>query len=327
MKYVIGVDGGNTKTDYFLFGTDGEYVDGLRDGTCSHEVVGFEFAEAMLNEKIGILLERNNLAVSDLAAGAFGLAGVDNWKQKKRFEEIIGRMGLPAFEVDNDSFLGIMAGTTNGVGLSSINGTGTAAGGIDRNGKRLQVGGIGDLVGDAGGGVYIAECGVKMVYDSYFRCGKKTVMSEQIFKILGITDPGDLLCAIAEKEHLLGSTDVTRIVFNSAKAGDSAALEILSTCAFELAKSCAGCARNLDFEREIEVVLIGTVWRKAECPAMLEHFKVYMEKFLPKHKLIFHVLGAPPVTGAVLWALMISGCDPFGNRLREKVVSAVRKFD
>ena len=36
-KYIIGVDGGNTKTDYLLFDTEGNFIDGLRSGTCSHE--------------------------------------------------------------------------------------------------------------------------------------------------------------------------------------------------------------------------------------------------------------------------------------------------
>ena len=36
-KYIIGVDGGNTKTDYFLFDSEGNFIDFHRAGTCSHE--------------------------------------------------------------------------------------------------------------------------------------------------------------------------------------------------------------------------------------------------------------------------------------------------
>lgn len=36
-QYVIGVDGGNTKTDYFLFDIEGKLVSHLRGATCSHE--------------------------------------------------------------------------------------------------------------------------------------------------------------------------------------------------------------------------------------------------------------------------------------------------
>ena len=37
-KFIIGVDGGNTKTDYLLYDTEGNFIDGVRSGTCSHEV-------------------------------------------------------------------------------------------------------------------------------------------------------------------------------------------------------------------------------------------------------------------------------------------------
>ncbi len=38
-NYIIGVDGGATKTDYLLFTTEGEFVDALHLGTGSHEVL------------------------------------------------------------------------------------------------------------------------------------------------------------------------------------------------------------------------------------------------------------------------------------------------
>ena len=36
-EYIIGVDGGNTKTDYFLFDIAGNFFDFYRGGTGSHE--------------------------------------------------------------------------------------------------------------------------------------------------------------------------------------------------------------------------------------------------------------------------------------------------
>ena len=58
MKYILGVDGGNTKTDYLLYDVEGNFVDGLRSGTCSHEGLkdGFEGAYRVMNER----LERKN---------------------------------------------------------------------------------------------------------------------------------------------------------------------------------------------------------------------------------------------------------------------------
>ena len=90
-KYVIGVDGGNTKTDYLLFDIEGNFIDGLRSGTCSHEspkIGGFEGAHLVMKENIELLLKQNNLSIKDIASGAFGLAGVDSPFQKEALENV-----------------------------------------------------------------------------------------------------------------------------------------------------------------------------------------------------------------------------------------------
>ena len=324
-KYVLGVDGGNTKTDYFLFDTQGNYIGSLKDGTCSHEAMGYESAESLLNARIRQLLSMHGVSLDDVEAAAFGLAGIDNHAQHARFMEIIGRMGIPRFAVDNDSFLGIFAGTSAGHGVCSINGTGTVAGGIDPKGGRLQVGGIGYLVGDDAGGSYIAHSGVRAVYDSFFRCGDKTIMTDPIFEIMGITQPEELMYGIGHMEVELGKTEVTRIVFAAAAMEDGPALAILDESARQLAKTSAGCARRLQFDKHIEVVLAGSVWVKAESPALFNSYRKHMDLFLPDNTLSFHILQEPPATGAVLWALSLCGSDCFQGEIRKKVVRAVKE--
>jgi N-acetylglucosamine kinase-like BadF-type ATPase len=322
-EYVLGVDGGNTKTDYFLFKLNGVFVDWIRDATCSQEVVGYEGAERILNARIRSLLKRNGLGLGDLAAGAFGLAGIDHPHQRERLLQIIANMGIPHYEADNDGFLGVVAGTSRGIGVCSINGTGTVAGGIDPRGNRLQVGGIGPLVGDDAGGTFIAHMGVRAVYDSFFRCGEPTLMAEPVFRLLGIADKSRLMEAIGGLEHELGSTEMTRTVFSAASAGDGPALAILDQVGLQLAKTTAGCALNLRFGSAIEIVLAGSVWQKAECPALFEVYKRRMQAFLPDRGLLYHVLSVPPATGAVLWAMSLAGVDPYGADIKGEVVRAV----
>lgn len=91
-KFVIGVDGGNTKTDYLLYDTEGNFIDGIRSGTCSHEVPsvgGFDGAYNIMKLRIEELLSHNHLSMDDISAGVFGLAGVDAPFQKKALEEVV----------------------------------------------------------------------------------------------------------------------------------------------------------------------------------------------------------------------------------------------
>ena len=324
-KYVIGVDGGNTKTDYFLFDVEGNFIDHIKDGTCSHENVGYEKAEEILNKNIDEITGRNNITRSDIEAGAFGLAGIDIKPQLEKFIGIMERLQIKKYACDNDSFLGIVAGTSKGYGVCSINGTGTVSGGIDPSGKRLQVGGIGPLTSDDAGGGFIASSGARLVYDSFFRCGEPTLMAEAVFQMLGIDNPDDLMQAFSENYNKLYSTEMTRIVFKAAEKRDKPALDALKAAANQLAKTSAGCARGLNFGNEIEIVLAGSVWVKADSPALFEFYRVFMAEFLPGKILKYNILQVPPATGAVLWALSLKGTDPFQESIRQKVIKAVEE--
>ena len=324
--YVVGVDGGNTKTDYLLFSTDGRLAGHIRDGSCSHEHVGYEKAIEIIKRNIGRLLEKNNLTLADLKAGAFGLAGMDNHEQHARLNELLKTIGLPRFEADNDSFLGITGGTSKGYGICSINGTGTVSGGVDPRGNRLQVGGIGPLSGDDAGGSYIAHCGIRAVYDSFYRCGKPTIMAKPTSKLLGITSPQEIFYAIGTQERKLGSTAMTRIVFSAAKKKDAPALEILCESARQLAKTSAGCVRGLRFDEEVEVVLAGSVWVKAESDELFNFYKSHMAALLPEKKLKYKILKEPPAMGAVLWALSLCGVDCYSEEIKGRVAAEVAKL-
>ena len=77
-KYILGVDGGNTKTDYFLFDIEGNFIDFERCGTCSHEGLAdsFEGSYRVMKKDLQPLLDRNNLKASDMQA-AIGCAQLD----------------------------------------------------------------------------------------------------------------------------------------------------------------------------------------------------------------------------------------------------------
>ena len=116
MKYIVGVDGGNSKTDYFLFTLGGEFIDAIRGGTCSHEALPDSFSGSfrVMKEYFDMLFKKNNIKVSDVVSAVFGLAGCDTPYQKKKLEEVVTNLGFKKFIVANDAFLPIKAASTNG---------------------------------------------------------------------------------------------------------------------------------------------------------------------------------------------------------------------
>ena len=325
-KYVIGVDGGNTKTDYFLFDINGTFIDHIRAGTCSHEALpgSYEQTYKVMNHYINRLLENNNITIDDVDSGAFGLAGADVPSQKLKLTEVIEKIGFKKFAMDNDSFLGIKAGTTKGFGVCSVNGTGTVAGGIDKHGNRLQVGGIGDIVGDKAGGSYIARRAIDAVYGELYRCGAPTKMTKPVMELLKVDDKYYFVEAVSENltTRKVPSLEFIQAVFDSADDNDEVATHILKDVALDLAKSTAGCINNLEFDNVVEVVLVGSVWVKASTPIMLDAYKEYMKKLTP-NRCEFILLTVPPATGAVLWALELSKGLPVSPQIKQKIIKAV----
>ncbi|NQX70051.1 N-acetylglucosamine kinase [Paenibacillus alba] len=326
-NYIIGVDGGNSKTDYFLFDTQGNFIDHIHTSTCSHEQFKDAYVSTfrIMNEHIQHLLTRNQLSMADIAAGAFGLAGADIPSQKEQLCEVIERIGFTNYALDNDSFLGVKAGSAQGYGICSINGSGTVTGGISPSGKRLQVGGVGsELSGDEAGGFFLARKALRAVYDSLYRMGPETELKSPVMELLQV-DRKELFMEFALDGMLKRSLPITKLVqilFASADQGDAVALAILDNTAKQLAYSTVGCMHNLDFGQNVDIILAGSVWVKAESPLLLQTYKDYVTR-MTDHTCQFIILQVPPATGAVLWALELAHGGPVDAATRGKAIEAV----
>ncbi len=312
-EYIIGVDGGATKTDYLLFTTEGEFVDALHLGTRSHEVLegGFAEVEETLLADLEYLLEKNGIEKDRVAAAAFGLAGIDTPAQLGIIKKILNKASLRSYVVANDSILGIKVGCPSGVGICSINGTGTVASGIDESGEVLQVGGIGSATGDYAGGSIIASLAIRAVYDYYFRCGDATVMADLMLDFFQITGPEELLNAISDKFYPSRKHDkeIITILFDSANLGDAVAQEVVRDIARQLAKSVSGCIRRLNFSGTPEVILAGSIWTKAHCPLLLSHFRECIFQYTGQW-IDPQVLKVIPAAGAIIWAMEVACNHP-----------------
>ena len=312
-KFIIGVDGGGTKTDYLLFTTEGEWVDSLHVGSRSHEKLPGGFAEVEKTVLIDLetLLAKNSINKSQIEAAVFGLAGIDTPAQLAQITEIIGKSGLNNFIVANDSVLGIKAGCPSGIGICSINGTGTVVTGINESGEIQQIGGVGYASGDSAGGVYIASMVIRAVYDYYFRCGLFTSLTDKIMKLFEISEPLELLNVISEQFEQQRNLDISilTILFEAANAEDEVAVNLVCEVSEQLAKSVAGCIKALHYEGVPETVLAGSVWTKSKCPLLISHFIECVHRYSGKRIEPIR-LKVIPAVGAIIWALELAQLHP-----------------
>lgn len=308
-KYVLGIDGGATKTHCALFDTDGNRIDIFPWGPTNHEALagGFEELEQELGRLISGILEKNKVQCGDIVKGVFGMAGVDTKFQHEKISGIIRSIGITDFVLCNDSFLGIKAGCPHGYGICVINGTGCSITGIDPAGKMFQIGGQGTLTGDAGGGGYLGALVIQSVYNYYFRGGKYTCMVDPLLKELKISSKYDFMEKVSERleNKTLNLSGLNRLVFDAANQGDPLAMEILSSVGSELARSVNGMIAELDFAgaEALDIVLAGSINVKGNNPTLVNALKQEVTEKNKNRKLNFVLLEKPPVAGAVIWAL------------------------
>lgn len=329
-EFVLGVDGGGTKTDYLLFDTGGNMIARLRGAGTNHE--GMPGGMAELEERLsGILLpflRENGLEPRDVAGAAFGMAGVDVPGQKAALEGIFHRMGFQNICVMNDSFIGIKAGSPKGYGVCVVNGTGNTIGGIDRAGRWLQVAGAGYVSGEDGGSGRLAKQALRAVYEELFCLGAPTAMTPLVLELLRISDPACYMEAVYANYYAgtVKAKDILDILFLCANRGDEVAAGILKRVGGQIARCIAGCDRRLDFGDELDVILVGSVTLKASCPILLDTLKAEALRLTGK-KLNFIPLAVPVAAGAALWAIELALGRPAGKDVRDRVIGAVGSME
>lgn len=304
-QYVIGVDGGGTKTDLSMADLSGNVIASLHKGTCSHEMLPDSFAgtERTLTEYMNELHTASGIPKSAVVSVVMGLCGVDTSHQWKVLDDIVGRMGYPLHKVINDSYLSIHAQSPDGTGICSINGTGVVTGGIDGTGKMVQVGGMGFMTGDYGGGGYIAAKTVELAYNQLFRNGPATLVTPRVLELLELDDLSLFHDRIEErvKDTTQYCIQLIQTLFSLCDR-DPVAAATVQTMAAQLANSVVGCAGQLQFADRIHVVCAGSIWKKAGTPMLLQHFSEIVQRELD-HRADITVLKETPVAGAVKWAI------------------------
>ena len=331
-KYLLGVDGGNTKTDYLLYTLEGDFVDLFHAKTCCHEVVegGYDGMEYTMIRQLTKMLTKNGLSIEDIAAAGMGLAGADLPSQITELKKRVKRIGFNCFDINNEAILSIKAVLPMGIGLCAVNGSGTMVLGHDENGSTLQVSGMGHMTGDFAGGSYIFTKIISKTYEFYYRCGKNSDMFAYVLEFFSCK-PKDLPDLISDKKRLYDSApQIIQIANRAAKDGDLIAMEIFDRAGEEIGKSAAGCISKLSFEsfgtdnNPIGVALAGTIWQKIDYRGMLEKFMYTVPKLSSK-KCDPIFLNVPPALGGVMWAKEILDKKPVSLDFRKKAKDEVSR--
>lgn len=302
MSYVIGIDGGGTKTALKLADEQGNLALVNEGGPCNINSMGREYVQKMLKELIEDTLNKANITMDQIKVLCIGTAGVDRPADKKIMTEIIKATGFEGNTiVTNDAETALFGGVGGDEGVILISGTGSICFGRNSSGESKRSGGWGHIIGDEGSGYYIGINAINRIAKAHDGIEEKTIMTDLILNHLNLQSPEGLIEFVyrsgAGKSEI---ASLARLVDEAYKQGDTIAEEILLRSAFELFLCCKAVIDYLKLNnKEATLAVNGSVIEKNECVS--SEFRRLMKKNYPLIKVTNMKNDA--AWGAVLMAL------------------------
>lgn len=263
MNYLIGVDGGGSKTSAILARMDGRISGRGSGGSSNYHAVGIETACASLDAALHAAF-RDAALDSDPALvrmACFGLAGVDRPEDQAPLRAWAARSwpGMPVMFV-SDARLVLAAGTPDGWGIGVVSGTGSIVYGRNPQGQTARAGGWGYLLGDEGSGYDIALHALRSVMRAADGRAPQTALSDLILAHWSLAKAQDLVSFIYRP--VVTKTDIAALavlVEQAASQGDPVARGILGHAAHELALAASVVFNHLELPSPTPCALVGGV--------------------------------------------------------------------
>lgn len=240
MRFVLGFDGGGTKTECVLMDEAREVRARGRSGPSNPMRVGFGGALAAVCEAGRVAIQNANLSVQDVSLVCAGLAGAAQPESEVKMKRLLSEEfpGIPV-HVCTDLDLTLEA-TGEGPAIVLIAGTGSGAVGRDQAGHIARVGAHGPLLGDEGSAYDIGKRGVVAAMRASDRGRPDSPLSARILQELGVRDWEQLhLHVYSQPDEVFPK--VFPVVAAAADEGDASAREFLRNAAEDL----SGLVRDL----------------------------------------------------------------------------------
>lgn len=307
---VLGVDGGNSKTDVLLADLNGNRLASARGGVSSPHQIGLAAAidviDGLITEAFATAgLERRR----PIAHAALCVAGIDLPDEDEAFLAAARAAGWAAdVATYNDTHALLHAGTRRGWGVAMVAGAGTNCLGIAPDGRTATFPSLGYYTGDMGGGLDIGRLALHHASRAHDGRGPASVLTERVPAFFGMATPYELAIAIHRKEIAPSDLlDLTPLVFAAAAEGDAVAGVIVAQQATEIVANVRAVIVRLGLEGTDVPVVLGGGMLAAANPLLIEPIEHGVLAVAPRAEII--VCAARPVLGAMAIALAAAGAS------------------
>jgi N-acetylglucosamine kinase-like BadF-type ATPase len=307
MTYVLGVDGGASKTHAVVVDDRGCVLGFGSAGCANHQVAGLQPAIEEIGTAAATAIASAGLAPEAIERGYYCLAGADLEEDYRMLRKAVTELRLAQdVSVKNDTMAALRAGLTKPWGVAVICGTGFNAAGRGPDGRELILPGLGFISGDWGGGGQLSQEIIRLVMRAWDGRGAKTRLTGRVLAQLDVSSEEMLMRHLyngkIKHRQLL---QLVPLLFEVAQEGDGPARQLIVVMGKEVAITANALLRRLCLQDdEVEVVLAGGVFR-GKGSLLIDTVGEEVHKVAPYASI--QRLHLAPVVGAALLALEAAG--------------------
>jgi N-acetylglucosamine kinase-like BadF-type ATPase len=301
MKYLIGLDGGGTKTHAVITNLNGEKLYECNGGASNFLVQGTFTVSQTLLSIIQKCVDEISAQLIEVECVLLGTTGAGRRNDAEKLENDFTsflkekNVSLKLFVVESDARIALEGAFAGKPGSILIAGTGSIMFGKDAQGNVYRVGGFGRFLGDEGSGYMLGKKGLVAVSKNFDGRGEATLLTNLVKEKFGIETPEILITEIYKNNFDIAS--IAPLVIEAAQKGDAAALKIVEEETNELLLHIKTMYNKMN-EEALNVSFIGGLISSQNFYSNL--FKKKIADQLPHVKVIEPIY--PPAMGAVLMA-------------------------
>ncbi len=257
INYLLGIDGGGTKTEFLLADSNKNEIRRLILGASNPVNTGIENTYSVLNNGIKEICK--SLDISETAVFA-GVAGAKIGENQRLINYFLSNFGFASFDCGSDIDLALEVALKGENGTAIIMGTGIVA--YTRSDKNLhRTGGRGYMIDKGGSGFHFGSDALNAAFEYLDGRGGSKIILELVEKKLG-----KKLEASVGEIYNSGASFVASfapVVFEAFSLGDITALEIIDRNAYEAAKVINAVRKSMKNHND-KIVICGGLCKQKE---------------------------------------------------------------
>jgi N-acetylglucosamine kinase-like BadF-type ATPase len=260
-RYLLGIDGGATKTLAAVLDLERDTLHIGRAGPSNEDAVGAKAAVQALLDAAGQALDGSGIGERDLAAAVAAVAGTDTASVTRHVRKARGESWI----VVNDVVGAWATATGGGPGVAAIAGTGSNVFGVGPSGRSWRTGGWGHLLGDEGSGYWLGIESIRAALHDRDASGPPTGLGAAACRFFE-RDTVEAVASLVYSKPLTKG-EIAAFAIETAKLaeqGDRVACELFERGAAELGGQVAAVIEQAGLEGAFPVGLIGSAYKAGE---------------------------------------------------------------